>query len=162
MLNRPDEIRNIEYWSYRLDEAEKAGNLQYAVYLCNRNAWDIIWEKHKAILAKEIPTDAKVLDAGSGLGRVSELFDNYIGVDFAPAFIEKAKILYPSKTFMVARLDKLPFEDKFFDWAICISIKHMVIGKASKEEWQEMEKEIKRVAKKILILEYSAEEYEIL
>jgi len=163
MFTRPDKINAEEYWSYRLDEAEKAGNLQYAVYLCNRNAWDIIWEKHKAIIAKEIPKNAKVLDAGCGpLARVSELFENYVGVDFSPAFIEKAKTLYPNKTFLVAKLEDLPFTLKEFDWAICISVKGMVVGKSSAEHWEKMEAELHRVAKHILILEYSSDEYEIL
>jgi SAM-dependent methyltransferase len=163
MLTRRDDVNNIEYWAYRLSEAEKASEPQYAVYLTNKTNWNAIWEVHKKIIKREIPKEAKVGDMGCGLGRVSELFENYTGVDFAPAFIEKAKALYPNKTFIVAKLEDLPFKDKEFDWAICISVKGMVIGKSSAEHWQKMESEIKRVSKKVLLLEYKfTDEFEIL
>jgi len=163
MLTRPDEINKISYWAYRLAEAERMGEPQYAVYLANKTLWKQIWEAHNKIIAREIPKDAKVADMGCGLGRVSELFENYTGVDFSPAFIEKAKTLYPNKTFIIAKLEELPFKNKEFDWAICISIRKMVQGKSSPEHWLAMEKEIKRVAQKVLILEYiNPQEYEIL
>jgi len=163
MLTRPDAVNSIEYWAYRLDEAEKAGEPQYAVYLANKTAWEQIWKEHQRIIKKEIPENANILDAGCALGRVSELFTNYTGVDFAPAFVEKAKTLYPHKNFIVAKLEELPFEDKQFDWAICISVRGMIKGKSSPEHWERMEKELKRVAENILILEYTdCRVYEIL
>lgn len=166
MLTRPDDINNIEYWAYRLSEAEKADNLQYSVYLTNKTNWNKIWEIHKEIFQKVIPKGTKILDAGCGYGRMSEDFpeNSYTGVDFAPALIEKANTLYPDKKFVIAELDKLPFKKKEFDWVICASIKGMIIGKSSLEHWQRIEKELKRVGKKILILEYSfdPDEYEII
>lgn len=165
MLTRKDDINNEEYWKYRLDEAEKANELQYSVYLANKTLWNGIWEKHKEIILSQIPKGLKILDAGCGYGRVSELFDGtkYTGVDFAPSLIGKAKELYPDKTFVIAKLEELPFKDKEFDWSICVSIRKMVFEKSSPEHWDEMEKELKRVSKKILFLEYTKEdEYEII
>jgi len=160
MLTRPDDVNKIDYWAYRLDEAIKADNLQYAVYLCNKTSWNKIWAEHKRIIEKIIPKGANVLDAGCAYGRMSELFEEkYTGVDFAPSLIAKAKELYPSKTFFVASLDNLSFSDKEFDWAICASIRQMIQGKSSSEHWLRMEKELKRVADKILILEYTDYEY---
>lgn len=161
MLTRPDDINNEEYWAYRLKEAEQADNLQYTVYLANKTLWQNIFDAHKKIIEELIPKDAKVLDTGCGYGRMSELFtkEQYTGVDFAPALIEKAQSLYPDKTFVVSKLEELPFKGKGrtkpFDWALCVSVKGMVANKSSKEHWDKMEKDIKRVAKKVLILEYT-------
>lgn len=165
MLTRPDEINNVDYWAYRLNEADKAGQLQYSVYLTNATGWEKIWQVHKEIITKVIPENAKILDAGCAFGRLSQLFskENYIGVDFVPHFINRAKDMFPDKIFLVGDLVNLPFKDKEFDWAICISIRKMVQGKSSPEHWNKMEKELNRVSKKILILEYTSPEiYEIL
>lgn len=164
MITRPDDVNNEKYWAYRIDEAEKADNLQFSVYLMNKTNWGIVWDHHKKVINELIPKDAKVLDAGCGYGRVSELFDkdNYIGVDFAPAFIKKAKELYPDKKFIIGKIDNLPFKKHQFDWALCISVKQMIRGKSSQEHWDKIEKELKRVAKKVLILEYgNNDDYEI-
>lgn len=96
----------------------------------------------------------RVLDAGCGYGRSSVYFDDYVGVDFSPDFIAKAKSKYPGKTFIQGNLKELPFKDKEFDWAFCISIKKMIIDNLGEEEWSKMQKELSRVAKKVLILEY--------
>lgn len=163
MITGPDDVNKEEYWKYRLEEAEKMNSLYYSVYLTRRDDWKNIEKAHREIIEKEIPLDARVLDAGCGFGRGYEMLKprKYLGVDFSPDFIEKAKSLYEGD-FMVGDLTSLPFK-KEFDWAVCISIKQMIIGKSSQEHWDRMEKELKRVAKKILILEYTdPEKYEVL
>jgi len=169
MLTRPDDVNNEEYWQYRLGKAEKAGVLNYSVYLVNPSTWGQIFETHKKIIEELIPKDAKVLDAGCGYGRMSQLFtkEQYTGVDFAPSLIEKAQELYPDKTFIVSKLEELPFKGKGrakpFDWVLCVSVKGMIKGKSSSEHWEKMEAELKRVGKKVLFLEYTdAAEYEVL
>jgi hypothetical protein len=41
-----------------------------------------------------------------------------------------------------------------FDWAVCCSIKPMVVRNAGEELWYEIEANIRRVARKILLLGY--------
>jgi len=147
-------VNNLDFWKGRLQDAEK-GYLHYSVYVANPALWAFIEKKHRETLNKYIAWDDKVLDAGCGYGRGSEFIPGeYTGVDFSPDFILKAKQLYPGKSFIKADLAKLPFEDHLFDWAVCISIKAMIKNNLGQEVWMPMEQELKRVAKKVLILEY--------
>lgn len=148
-----DAVEKVEFWKKRI---ENAPTEHYSVYICNETSWDLIYESHKKIIRKFIPKDAYVLDAGCGYGRMCELFEpqNYEGIDFSPDFIEMAIKKYPNYAFDVMDIKKLPYEDKQFDWAFCVSIKAMIIKNNGMAEWKKMEKELKRVSKKILILEY--------
>lgn len=150
-----------EFWKYRLEEAEKS-RLYYSVYLTNEQDWKHIEDEHTKIL--EPYKDKKVLDAGCGYGRSSEWFgEGYLGVDFSPDFIKKAKELYPDKTFEQLDLKVLPFNDNEFDMAFCISVKNMIVGQLGEDRWNEIEKELKRVAKEVILLEYTnPSEYEII
>ena len=74
-----------------------------------------------------------------------------------------AKKKYPNRTFIQSDLKTLDFKDKSFDWVILISIKEMIVDNLGQEEWYAIEKELKRVGKKVLILEYTEpERYELL
>lgn len=151
-----DPIFETSFWKERLAEARRRGHLHYSVYLAHPGLWEKIIAAHEVLLKKYIPKKAKVLDAACGYGRLSPMFDNYTGVDFSPDLLEVGREMFPDKKFVQADLRKLPFEDGEFDWAICASVKHMIIGRKGLEAWAECEKEIKRVAKKVLIIEYEA------
>jgi ubiquinone/menaquinone biosynthesis C-methylase UbiE len=144
-------IDKLDFWKERIDTAVKE---HYSVYVVHEAGWKNILKEHLDIIQKEMGYTAKVLDAGCGYGRMSEYFINYTGVDFSPDFIAKAKEKYPHKTFVEGNLKQLPFADVEFDWAFCVSIKRMVRDNLGDGEWDEMERELKRVAKKVLILEY--------
>lgn len=151
-------IDTREFWKDRIDTAAKE---YYSVYVVHQGGWDHLNKVHSELLDKHIK--GKVLDAGCGYGRWSEKFDDYVGVDFSPDFIAKAKEKYPDKDFRVGNLKDLAFEDKEFDWSFCVSIKRMVMDNLGEEEWDKMLKELKRVSKKVLILEYGdPDQYEIL
>jgi ubiquinone/menaquinone biosynthesis C-methylase UbiE len=148
-------VNKLEFWKERIEYADKVKE-HFSVYITHENHWKHINDTHEKIL-KEHAT-GKVLDAGCGYGRWSELFTDYVGVDFSPDFINKAKSKYPSKEFIVGNLKELPFKDKEFDTAFCVSIKKMIQDNLGNKEWDLMEKELKRVAKKVLILEYETPE----
>jgi ubiquinone/menaquinone biosynthesis C-methylase UbiE len=153
-------VNKLEFWKERIETAQQE---HFSVYVTSPSDWLRINTAHKKIFQKEVPQDAKVLDAGCGYGRWSVFFNNYTGVDFSPDFIAKAKEKYPDKTFLQANLKALPFGDKEFDVAFCVSIKKMIEDNLGTEEWAEMEKELRRVAKKVLLLEYEdPEPYEAL
>jgi len=150
-----------DFWKERINLSRKQGQERYSVYLTREDDWDRLNADHKRILGELV--SGNVLDAGCGYGRWSELFGLYTGVDFSPDFIARAKELYPDKRFIQADLKSLPFKDKEFDWTFCVSIKHMIVSNLGEKEWKKMEKELKRVAKKVLILEYTdSNEYEII
>ncbi len=146
-------VNKIEFWKNRI---ETAVSEHYSVYVIHEEGWKYINRVHKELLEENIPKDVKVLDAGCGYGRWCEIFDKekYTGIDFSPDFIEKAKKKYPEYHFIVGNLLKLPFKKNEFDWAFCVSIKKMISDNCGEEEWNKMLKELKRVSKKVLILEY--------
>jgi Methyltransferase domain/Glycosyl transferase family 2 len=81
-------------------------------------------ERHMEVLEQYV-TDRDVLDVAVGWGRVSlpigKMAKSYIGVDFMPALIEKAKESMPELDFRVADARNLPFEDASFDVVIAIT-----------------------------------------
>lgn len=159
-------VSDKQFWKERLEKAKRNGKLHYSVYLANPQLWEKIYQTHVIILRNLIKKHDRVLDAGCGYGRFAPLFEDYVGVDISPDLLAEAKEAYPAKWFVEANLKKLPFEDNRFDWAICTSIKAMIKNNLGDEEWSLMEKELKRVAKNVLILEYGdtgdAEKYEVL
>jgi len=113
-----------------------------------KQIWDKIapeWHKFKTTPAEETieflkKQTGKVLDLGAGSGRnLIKIKDGkmYL-IDFSDEMInlakKKAKINKIQAEFYVSDMTKLPFEDNFFDSAICISSLHCVEGKENKEK----------------------------
>jgi SAM-dependent methyltransferase len=146
-------VNEPNYWKERLENAEKLDTLWTSVYITNKEDWDNICKSHKSIIGKLV--SGKVLDAACGYGRISEWIEDYIGIDIAPAFINKAKQLYPGKKFIVGDISKTDFKDKEFDWVICVSLKAMIERELGSVSWAKIEYELKRISKHILLLEYS-------
>ena len=141
-----------DFWKQRINEA-KGHNNEYIFYQVGSDKWSEINNIHREIISNE-EVKGKVLDAGCGTGRLSEWFDDYVGVDFSPDLLEIAKEDYPDKKFIKADLKKLPFGKDEFDWAVCCSIQDMVLRDSGLEEWKLMREELLRVAKRVLILDY--------
>lgn len=158
-------VSDPAFWQERLNTAKKNGQLHYSVYLCNQTKWTAIFEAHRQILLKEITTDGRVLDAGCGFGRLAPLFNpnRYTGADISPDLLVEAKRHYPGYQFQLEDLKELPYKDLEFDFAFCVSIKQMIVGNLGPKAWDKIEKELKRVANKVILLEYEEPEiYEIL
>lgn len=149
-------VDKLDFWKGRI-ATSKNGNMHHSVYRCDAQLWKMLEKHHLHLLRQYITPEDKVLDAGCGYGRMSQYFDEekYTGVDFSPDFIGIARDLYPDKKFEIASLKELPFEDKQFDWAFCVSMKAMIVRELGEFEWIEMERELRRVANGIVILEYS-------
>lgn len=153
-------IDKVEFWKERIDTAVKP---HYSVYVVHEAGWKRINEVHQSLFDRYIPKDAKVLDAGCGYGRWADNFENYTGVDFSPDFVAWAKKERPNKIFLQADLANLPFEDKEFEWAFCVSIKRMVQSNLGENAWDKMQNELLRVSEYLLVLEYEdPNEYEVL
>src|SRR3989344_9273780 len=85
------------------------------------------FEEEKKYLQKIITKDAKVLDVGCGNGR--SIFDilpktkNIVGIDHDDKAVIDAKnnfSEYPSVKIIKAEATRLPFNDKEFDFVICM------------------------------------------
>lgn len=124
-----------------------------------KQVWDNIaeeWNTFKEIPAEHVKkflenASGKVLDLGSGSGRNLMKIKNgkmYL-VDFSEKMIELAREKAKSKNieadFVVGDLTKIPFENNFFDFAICISALHCIEGEFNRKKVAE---EIFRVLKK--------------
>ena len=151
-------ILNPRYWGLRL---KRASERHQAIFRCPIDRWKRIEEKHKKILAETIHCQDSILDAGCGWGRLLELLPEnwegtYLGIDIAPDFIDLALGQYNYHSFIVGDLRSLPnwISDKFYGWAILISMRPMVIRNLGQGQWDKMESEIRRVSRKLLYLEY--------
>lgn len=157
----PHPVDKESFWKQRIEDSKKYGDIHHAVYISSMPLWKNIEAAHKEILAPY--ANKRVLDAGCGYGRCASWFTDYVGVDLSPDLLEIAWKNNPDKTFIEARLEKLPLEDKAFDMAFCISIKAMIIGNLGEKSWEPIEKELLRVADEVLLLEYeNPSEFEIL
>lgn len=147
-------VTSISFWKDRIRGAAKR---HFMVYVTSEGDWQRINYEHEKILRTEIKQTDKVLDAGCGYGRWAHLFsmDNYVGVDLSPDFVEMAHLENIGWKFIEGKLESLPFQDGEFDVAFCVSIKEMIIDNCGQELWDAMQRELKRVAKKLLILEYT-------
>ena len=157
----PEPVTNPDYWKERLRSALLRGKLHEAVFLENETRWKAIEEKHSRILCRHIGREDSILDAGCGYGRMLDLLPSYWqglyqGIDVCKEFIDLAKAKYSvDYDFAVGSLhDMSKFADRAFDWAILISVRPMLIRNMGEEYWLKCERELKRVAKKLLYLEY--------
>ncbi len=123
--------------------------------------WDEVNKIHLEKIRKHINSNHKIIDIGCGPGRAARFFtdEQYTGIDFIPEFIKIAKYENPGKKFEIVDINfDLPFREKEFDWAVVISLKGTMFNGDPKDPlniWPPFEDRIKRIAKNILILEYS-------
>ncbi len=159
------------YWKRRLEQAKRS-ELHHAVFKCPLERWKAIEAKHREILAQHIQPEDTILDAGCGYGRLLDLLPgnwngHYQGFDLSCDLVAEATRKYggfgsdkphPGKTVMwrVGDLRNLSsyFNPGVFDWAILISIRPMIKRNLGNEVWAQMETELRRVASKLLYLEY--------
>jgi len=140
----PKDIKfcNPEFWEKRLQEM---GNYENAVQKMGDD-WDNVNKAQSAIIDHVVK--GRLFDAGCGHGRAVDLIPRtveYVGMDITPFFIEEAKRRYPNNKFILGDIRNTDFKDKEFDWALAI-------GMADSIYWPEMEKELIRICKMILVL----------
>lgn len=150
-------IDDLEFWKDRLQKAKEIKNIKFSVY-----TGIFPDEEHKKIIREHISKDASVIDVGCGYGRCADWFDNYVGIDFSPDFIKEARSLSPNKKFEVQNFLEMDYPTNHFDWAVSIGCKNMCISNMGKNYWKKVVREMRRVARKVLILEMTGDEYEII
>ena len=145
--------QDLNFWKQRIEEGGGVEKGMAVGFI-----WPVIDLIHKQYIIKNIKSRDKILDAGCGYGRASGWFkdENYTGVDFVPEFVEEARRRHPTKKFFLSDLSKLPFQKKEFDWGLLISVRVVIRSDPNGEtKWFKVEKELKRVCRKLLILEYA-------
>ena len=153
MVYSSRETTNVAFWQDRLKRADIP-----LTAIGTGFDWPKIDDLHRKFIFSNTESNPNVLDVGCGIGRVADWFDDdsYVGFDFVPEFIEIAKKSHPNKTFLIHSIvEPLPFETKEFDLAILISVRVPLRVNIGETIWdKEVEVELKRVAKKVIILEY--------
>lgn len=166
----PEKISDPLYWQGRL-MATPSHSPHHAIYKCPLKEWTEIEVKHRSILARHVRAGHSVLDVGCGWGRLLTLLSpewiregsRYLGVDLSPDFIDMARRNHPPTSAMppvdFVRGDvRTAFKNLNpivrFDWAVIISFRPMIKRHLGDEQWDLMEAEIRRLAQKLLYLEY--------
>lgn len=152
-------IDKKEFWRDRLIAAKQQGDIHNSVYAVSCAKWSNIQNAHAVLLPKILAgfDNPKVLDCGCGYGALLDVMTGkfqYTGVDLSPDLIAEAKQRHPQHTFIEGDLCKLPFTGREFDFAICRSIDGMVKDNLGVGAWRKMEKELLRVADRLVLLSY--------
>jgi SAM-dependent methyltransferase len=150
-------ILSLAYWKKRIEEAQWEHS---SVFITDPDTWAAVEARHREILSAMIAPFDSIFDAGCAWGRLLDLLPKnwngrYLGVDLSPDFLEIAKKRYKGKRFLEADLRDLHTVIGGYDWAICISIKEMVIRNLDRRVWFGIELELRRIARRVLLLEYS-------
>jgi|5_EtaG_2_1085323.scaffolds.fasta_scaffold20488_3 SAM-dependent methyltransferase len=164
-------VSSTDFWKSRIEMAKSRGKIHHSIYELDDGLWGAVEYRHMTLIKKHVqPTDS-VLDIGCGYGRLSRYFDTslYEGVDFSQDFLDIAKENFPNHTYTNADLKKLPYKHNQFEWGVGVSIKWMIQRELGEDAWNVMEKELRRVCKNLIFLEYSdgqdrylVEDYEVI
>jgi len=155
------------FWRDRLMTADDKGERHKAVFECPMATWNSIEDAHRRILKQFIQPEDSLLDVGCGWGRLLHLLPEswdgiYHGIDISPDFVELAREEHESQ-YWFFQMDMLEIPEnagleREYDWAVAISVKHMIIREVSTEAWATREEAILTRAKKILFLEYDVDD----
>lgn len=159
-------VQDPAYWRKRLKDARKPHE---AVFLCSEERWRKQEERHRQLLAEHVKPNDFVLDVGCGWGRLLTMMPQwwigpYIGVDVSPDFIDKARQAHNTSKFVDSSGDAafvcgdvgqylVGYLSQSIDLAVLVSFRPMLLNHAP-EAWTVIDKELKRVCKRRLFLEY--------
>ena len=155
----PEDIFNPQYWSDRLARAVAREQAHYAVFEGSKEKWEAGRLRQQALLRQHVNKYTSVLDVGCGWGRLLGIMPKewegpYVGVDICPEFIDLARRAWPAHYFMCRDIRHLHPLERTYDLAVCCSIKPMVVRNAGAEVWRQIEGNLRKVARGILLLGY--------
>lgn len=156
-----NELSNPTFWAQRLKEAPE-NQLHWSVYKCRPYEWMAIGESHRKILESTIGPNDYILDVGCGYGHLLNLMParwtgDYLGIDISPDLLEVARRHWPTRTFKQGDFYRLIPEPRRFDWAILIGIQGMFTRDAGEADWEDFKDSLRKVANRLLILNYNKE-----
>ena len=154
--NKP--VSDPAFWRKRLLWAAATGRGTHtAIYDIDRTVWNRIQAATRTVLASKLREGDSLLDAGCGYGAMADCLPpgvNYMGVDCSDDLIDVARMAHPEERFLTTDPRELPFLDGSFRWSVCRSVRKMVVDNVGEAQWRQMERELLRVSKQILVLEY--------
>jgi SAM-dependent methyltransferase len=154
--NKP--IFDPDFWHRRLLWAAATGRGTFtAIYDTEQETWNRIQENTKSELVKLLKPGDRLLDAGCGYGAATECLPDgvtYVGVDCSWDMVDVARMRYPDREFLTADMRGLPFASSAFRWALCRSLRKMVVDNVGRPTWDTIQAELLRVADSLILLEY--------
>jgi SAM-dependent methyltransferase len=156
-------VDTVEFWKHRLYEAHASGRgIHSAIYNTDPFTWNEIQNQTAGYLKRYIGSHNSVIDVGCGFGALSDLLPDtvkYCGVDISPDLIEIAKLRYPGKEFIIADMSRrTAFATDQFDFAICRSIRSMIIDNLGVNKWIDILGECIRISNVVILMEYDNKE----
>lgn len=153
-------VDTAAFWRSRIFNAIATGKeLHTIIYNVDYERWRAIQSETSGILKRHIHSGEKFLDAGCAYGPLYDCIhrvDDYWGIDLSPDLIEIGKIRHPNVRFEVGDLRHMPqHPDKFFDFVVCRSVEDMIKDNRPGSMWDDILRELKRVGKKVLVMEYA-------
>lgn len=166
---QPEPVLEPAFWAQRL--AESDGEPHRAVFNGSLTQFREVeqWQREQLRLAG-IGNQDSILDAGCGYGRLLDLLSpmwrgEYLGIDVSPEFVAKAGKFYPGRLFLVGDLRDLlgsvrclRSRARPFDVAVCMWMKGMVTKNIGAEVWEEMEQQLLKVARRLVVVGAPGEE----
>lgn len=151
------------FWRDRLSSARVRGEIHRTIWDVDIATWDRTLESHRRLLAELLtPTTRaiRLLDCGCGIGSLVPILPakvEYTGIDVSPDLIDEAKARNPglATRFHQGNLRALPWSPGAFDVAVCRGLEGAITANLGVGAWREMEREIVRVADRVVVLSYS-------
>lgn len=122
--------------------------------------------KHREILAREVGPCDHLLDIGCGWGRLLDMLPvswhgRYFGIDLVEDFIEMARERHPGYLFRCGNVVEILQKESLqgsIDLAVLVSFRPMIKRNLGGEYWEVINKLLKRVAGRLLFLEYDEDD----
>lgn len=167
----PPLVDSQEYWSRRVAWArEHRSGARVLSFDTSEAEWLEVQKAAKEAFRLHVPKLAKVLDVGCGHGGLLEALvsmnwrGEYVGVDFSEDVVglareAQARLVERERrsrvTFSRADARDLPFPDRHFDWCLCRGLEGSTKTRVSCEDWRRMLAEMRRVAKRVMVMNLS-------
>lgn len=151
-------VQDPLFWKKRIEKC--GGQLHRAIFNGSIDQFSPLEQRHRLYLREKIGLGDSVIDCGCGYGRLTDFLPDgyhgfYWGVDISPDLILLGRILHPDYRLSVMDLrDMSAIPSQSLDHAVVCSIKTMVIRNCGQGEWDKMEAEINRVARKVHYLTF--------
>jgi len=150
-----------KFWGRRILSSRESGReMHTAIYDIDPETWSEIQRQTRNALLVHVKPGDRVLDAGCGYGALADCLQSsaeYVGVDSSPDMIDLARLTHPDRSFMVADLtDLATIKDGYFNWAVLRSVRDMIQDNAGEDVWDRIDKEVRRVARRVMIIEYES------
>jgi SAM-dependent methyltransferase len=156
-------VTERSFWRRRIYEFTATGKmLHQIIWDDSYDVWNYMQGETAGLLRRHVPPRSRLLDAGCGYGALCDCLEmakltvDYVGADLSPDLLEMARYRYPGRAFVEADLRALPYEPGRFDWAVARSLADMLEENVGGEEWEAVRRELSRVARRVMVIEYPA------